>query len=860
MGVRSERRLAHLCQQLAEGGIAPQLRPQHQRVDEEADEALRLRSRAVGDGRAHAHVVLPRVAGQHRLERRQQHHEGRRALAMCQHRHRIPQHPRPPEVAALALEPPHRRAWLVRGQLQRGRSTLKLASPERELSVQHVALQPLALPHRMIRVLKRQLRKRRRPLLDARVVQRAHLPDEDVHGPAVGHDVVHHQHQHVLLLRQLQQRSPQQRALLQRERALGLVRNEACYLRGSLDLGKAGEVLGLQTHLCRWRDDLDGSALPDVEGRAKRLVPEDQLLEGSLQCMDVHRPRQLHGRGDVVGVAPGFELIQEPQPLLREGQRQGARARHALQRGGLEAWCGGQRGVKTRGEQLHGGCFEDVPQRQLHLQLLPHTRDQLCGQQRVPAQLEEVAVQADRLHLEHFLEDGRQLPLCLRSRRLVALRTRSLRFRLRQGLAVHLASRRQRQRVQHHVHRRHHVFRQPLLQVRAQAGGLQRRPLLCRHVRHQPLALRALSSRHHHRRVDSRVRRQRRLHLTHFHPEAAHLHLPVAPAHKLQRPVPHPPHHVSRAVQPLSVSEGTGHEALRRQLRPAHVPSGKALSSHVQLSRHSHRHRPQLPVQHVRRRVLYRPPNGHRRAQLLWRLHPVAGGEGGVLRRAIRMDERASSLEPLPGAGHVHDFAASQHLSHPRHRLGLARLHLLEEGRRRPEGGDAVLPQCPPQLLQRHRARRVHHQLRPVQQCAPYLERRRVEGDGRQLQPHLVRPEVRVLRPQHQPRHRALRRSHSLGPTRAPRREHHVRQVVSAHPRRKRTLRLASDGGPLGVHAHHHLTALRYLLRQPLLRHQQGNAGLALHPGQPLQGVVGIQGDVHTSGLEDAQHAHHQLQ
>ena len=43
---------AHPLQQLAEGGIAREVEPHHQRVDEEADQPFELGAVAVGDRRA----------------------------------------------------------------------------------------------------------------------------------------------------------------------------------------------------------------------------------------------------------------------------------------------------------------------------------------------------------------------------------------------------------------------------------------------------------------------------------------------------------------------------------------------------------------------------------------------------------------------------------------------------------------------------------------------------------------------------------------------------------------------------------------------------------------------------------------
>ena len=53
------------------------------------------------------------------------------------------------------------------GSSSSGGSARELLAPVGELRLQHLALQPLALPDREVRVLHRQLRQRRRPALAA---------------------------------------------------------------------------------------------------------------------------------------------------------------------------------------------------------------------------------------------------------------------------------------------------------------------------------------------------------------------------------------------------------------------------------------------------------------------------------------------------------------------------------------------------------------------------------------------------------------------------------------------------------------------------------------------------------------------
>ena len=83
--------------------------------------------------------------------------------------------------------------------------------------------------------------------------------------------------------------------------------------------------------------------------------------------------------------------------------------------------------------------------------------------------------------LQHLRPDPRQRLLHLALRRLVAARHVRVPVRRRQGLAVELAVRRQRQRLEPHVRRGHHVLRQPLASMLPHRFGVGRaRPRVIR--------------------------------------------------------------------------------------------------------------------------------------------------------------------------------------------------------------------------------------------------------------------------------------------------------------------------------------------------------------------------------------------
>ena len=122
--------------------------------------------------------VLPAPARQQHLERRQQHHEQRRALAAAP----VAQRPASAPPAARSQQPRaaialHRRPRTVGRQAPAPPALPQLLLPVRELLLQHLALQPVALPQRIVRILHRQARGSGDgcPCAERRV-QRAQLP------------------------------------------------------------------------------------------------------------------------------------------------------------------------------------------------------------------------------------------------------------------------------------------------------------------------------------------------------------------------------------------------------------------------------------------------------------------------------------------------------------------------------------------------------------------------------------------------------------------------------------------------------------------------------------------------------------
>src|SRR5204863_1443549 len=126
---------------------------------------------ASGDGRTNQDVCLAGVAVKQCLERRQQRHEQRGALALAEPLYRIADRLRecPPEPAT--AESLHRRTRAIGREFQEVRRARELAFPVGELVSQNIALHPLPLPHGEVRVLNRQLRQVWRAALEEGLVK-----------------------------------------------------------------------------------------------------------------------------------------------------------------------------------------------------------------------------------------------------------------------------------------------------------------------------------------------------------------------------------------------------------------------------------------------------------------------------------------------------------------------------------------------------------------------------------------------------------------------------------------------------------------------------------------------------------------
>jgi hypothetical protein len=164
-------------------------------------------------------------------------------------------------------------------------------------------------------------------LLDPRVIEAAQLAREHTERPAVRDDVVQRDEQPRRADVELHEHGANERTVREIERLPGLGRRDGP--RGFLPFVFTRPV-GLhspQRERIGRIDDLERASVHRREAGSQGLVPIDDRAKTRLERVHVERTAQTIRGRDVVRRAVGLELIDEPEPLLRKGQRQGVGAR-----------------------------------------------------------------------------------------------------------------------------------------------------------------------------------------------------------------------------------------------------------------------------------------------------------------------------------------------------------------------------------------------------------------------------------------------------------------------------------------------------------------------------------------------------
>src|SRR5262245_20619164 len=133
---------------------------------------------------------------------------------------------------------------------------------------------------------------------------------------------MHRGDEEVRVLPESDQTEAIERAPGQIERPLRLRGGQSQALGFSVGGGQTLDIRNLRFQRAVRTYDLDGLAVDAREDRPQGFVPSHDLLHASLQRSHVQGAVDLEGRVDVVRRVSRYELIDEPEPELRERDRE----------------------------------------------------------------------------------------------------------------------------------------------------------------------------------------------------------------------------------------------------------------------------------------------------------------------------------------------------------------------------------------------------------------------------------------------------------------------------------------------------------------------------------------------------------
>src|SRR5262245_26155374 len=440
----------HLRQKRCKRVLTLDLGSQRQCVDEHPDQAFRFPILPVGDRTAYADVVLAGVAMQQCFEGGQQDHVERATLLLGQTFELCAQAPIQGEHLGRPRKTLYARPRVIRRHIQTLRNTRQLLLPVGQLPLEYASLfQPLSLPDTVVGVLNRQRRQLGTPALTEGLHDHPEFFDQYAQRPPVTDDVMHVDHQYMLVHTQFDDFASDQRPAGQIE---GPRRVRSTQLFGFVVarvlVCVMTEINPFQLEIYTVQNLLVGQAVLAREDGAQILMPRDDQVEGLFQSLDIQLALDRGRARRVVAGTIRLELVDEPQSFLGKTQRQPVELRSI---DGSYGW--NIASFRLRNQLSHLGdtaALKERLQGQVDIHLTANLRDQLGRQQRMPAQPEEVVVDPDflRLHAQDLSPDPDQPSFRLVARRHVLLNRGHRHIHLLQRPAVHFAVRTQRYRLQ----------------------------------------------------------------------------------------------------------------------------------------------------------------------------------------------------------------------------------------------------------------------------------------------------------------------------------------------------------------------------------------------------------------------------
>src|SRR5262245_30402468 len=335
---------------------------------------------------------------------------------------------------------------------------------------------------------------------------------------------------------------------------------------------------------------------PLREDRAQAFVALDNIPKRSFQRPHIQLASKPNRQWDRVAPASSFQPLQKPQPALPIRQPHLTRTLNRTQR-----WTRCTRLPQPLNQPRYRRPLKQAADRYLNLKARTHAADQTRRKQRMAPKRKKVVVDPNSLQPQDL---GKQSAQQLLTRTARKTQYRSPHLRRRQRSAVQLPVRRQRQMLQNHNRRRHHVLGKARSNMRTQRRRINLRPSRQNNIANKLRTTRPIRARNHNRLRHAVMPQQRCLDLPGLNAEAADLNLLVRSPHKLQNPIPAPARQIPAAVHPAPRSaKPIRNKALTRQPAAPNIPTTNPSTRDVKLPNYPNRHRLQTTVQYINPRV-----------------------------------------------------------------------------------------------------------------------------------------------------------------------------------------------------------------------------------------------------------------
>ncbi|MNK89477.1 hypothetical protein D3C87_1094880 [compost metagenome] len=198
-------------------------------------------------------------------------------------------------------------------------------------------------------------------------------------------------------------------------------------------------------------------------------MPAHKLGEGPLKGDHIEIAVHPHRRGDVIGRTERLKLFQNPEPVLRERQRDLTIPRNRHKARGRYSSLLPLDNLDTVSKFNHPWILEEGAQWQFDVEDAADPGDHAHGQQGVSSEFEEVVIDTDLADLEDVGPDGGEDLFGGRARGdVVGARQAIIVVGMRESSTIDLAVRGQRHRLERDEGGRHHVVGQGVESVSTQ--------------------------------------------------------------------------------------------------------------------------------------------------------------------------------------------------------------------------------------------------------------------------------------------------------------------------------------------------------------------------------------------------------